>query len=53
MLRHTPYPISLTRAAANTSVITGWCDGDHLQPSFYPVLNEDDATRIARDWSVK
>jgi len=23
------------------------------QPLFYPVLNEDYATRIARDWSVK
>lgn len=23
------------------------------QPIFYPVLNEDHATRIARDWNVK
>ena len=23
------------------------------QPIFYPVLNEDYATRIARDWNVK
>lgn len=23
------------------------------QPIFYPVLNEDCATRIARDWNVK
>ncbi len=23
------------------------------QPTFYPVLNEDNATRIARDWNVK
>lgn len=23
------------------------------QPSFYPMLNEDYATRIAQDWNVK
>ena len=26
---------------------------EHLPHSFYPVLNEDYATRIARDWNVK
>src|SRR3954469_6840187 len=30
-----------------------WPAGLPDQPLFYPVLNEDYATRIARDWNVK
>ena len=30
-----------------------WPPRLHDQPIFYPVLNEDYATRIARDWNVK
>jgi hypothetical protein len=35
---------------------TGWCAWPPRlpdQPIFYPVLNEDYAIRIARDWNVK
>ena len=35
---------------------SGWCRWPPRlpdQPIFYPVLNEDYATRIARDWNVK
>ena len=32
---------------------TSWPPRLAEQPIFYPVLNEDYATRIARDWNVK
>ena len=35
---------------------SGWCAWPPRlpdQPIFYPVLNEDYATRIARDWNVR
>jgi hypothetical protein len=35
---------------------SGWCEWPPRlpdQPIFYPVLNEDYAIRIARDWNVK
>ena len=44
-----PEEIELVRASGSTR----WPPRLPDQPIFYPVLNEDYATRIARDWNVK
>lgn len=44
-----PEEIDLVRATGSTR----WPARLPDQPIFYPVLNEDYATRIARDWNVK
>ena len=44
-----PEEIELVRATGSTR----WPPRLSDQPIFYPVLNEDYATRIARDWNVK
>jgi len=44
-----PEEIELVRATGSTR----WPPRLPDQPIFYPVLNEDYATRIARDWNVK
>ena len=44
-----PKEIELVRATGSTR----WPPRLPDQPIFYPVLNEDYATRIARDWNVK
>jgi hypothetical protein len=40
-------------ALVEASGWTAWPPRLPEQPIFYPVLNEDYATRIARDWNVK
>ena len=40
-------------ALVEASGWTAWPPRLPDQPIFYPVLNEDYATRIARDWNVK
>jgi hypothetical protein len=40
-------------ALVETSEWRAWPPRLADQPIFYPVLNEDYATRIARDWNVK
>lgn len=40
-------------ALVEASGWTAWPPRLPDQPSFYPVLNEDYAIRIARDWNVK
>ena len=44
-----PEEIELVRASGSKR----WPPRLPDQPIFYPVLNEDYATRIARDWNVK
>lgn len=44
-----PEELELVRASG----FTRWPPRLPDQPIFYPVLNEDYATRIARDWNVK
>ena len=44
-----PEEIELVRASGSRR----WPPRLPDQPIFYPVLNEDYATRIARDWNVK
>ena len=44
-----PEELALVRATGSTR----WPPRLPDQPIFYPVLNEDYATRIARDWNVK
>jgi hypothetical protein len=44
-----PVEIQLVRDSGSTK----WPPRLPEQPIFYPVLNEDYATRIARDWNVK
>jgi hypothetical protein len=44
-----PHEIELVRASGSRR----WPPRLPDQPIFYPVLNEDYATRIARDWNVK
>lgn len=44
-----PEEIELVRASGSRR----WPPRLSDQPIFYPVLNEDYATRIARDWNVK
>ncbi|MDA5285776.1 hypothetical protein ACWGHM_17325 [Streptomyces sp. NPDC054904] len=44
-----PVELDLVRALDNRA----WPPRLPEQPIFYPVLNEDYATRIARDWNVK
>lgn len=44
-----PQELELVRASG----MRAWPPRLPDQPIFYPVLNEDYATRIARDWNVK
>ena len=59
-MRHEPANLLLYRPVNQQELdliaASGWLEFPPRlpeQPIFYPVLNEDYATRIARDWNVK